>query len=44
VYEVYVPRYYWLAAAIRILAPSFMRKRLMKNSFTTATLADQQST
>jgi short-subunit dehydrogenase len=43
-YEIYVPRYYWLAAAVRILAPSFLRKRLMKSSFTTATLADQQNT
>ena len=43
VHEVYVPRYYWLAAATRVLAPGFLRKRLAKSTFTTATLADKQT-
>jgi uncharacterized protein len=35
--ERYVPRYYWLAAAARILAPGLIRRALAGGAFTTAT-------
>jgi uncharacterized protein len=35
--EVYVPGFYWLAAAARILAPSLVRRSVAKGTFTTAT-------
>jgi short-subunit dehydrogenase len=38
--ERYVPRYYWLAAAARILAPRLVRRAIAGGSFTTATGAE----
>lgn len=35
--ERYVPRYYWLAAAARILAPGLIRRAIAGGAFTTAT-------
>lgn len=35
--ERYVPRFYWLAAAARILAPALVRRALAGGTFTTAT-------
>jgi short-subunit dehydrogenase len=35
--EVYVPSYYWLAAALRVLAPSLIRRAVAGGAFTTAT-------
>jgi short-subunit dehydrogenase len=35
--ERYVPRYYWLAAATRILAPGLIRRAISGGAFTTAT-------
>ena len=35
--ERYVPRYYWLAAAARILAPGLVRRAIAGGAFTTAT-------
>ena len=37
--ERYVPRYYWLAAALRILAPRLIRRATAGGGFTTATKA-----
>jgi uncharacterized protein len=36
-HEVYVPGYYWLAAAARLLAPGLIRRSISKGTFTTAT-------
>jgi len=38
--ERYVPRYYWLAAAARILAPRLVRRATSSGTFTTATAKD----
>jgi short-subunit dehydrogenase len=38
--ERYVPRYYWLAAALRILAPALIRRATAGGGLTTATNAD----
>jgi short-subunit dehydrogenase len=35
--ERYVPRYYWLAAALRLLAPAVMRRATAGGGFTTST-------
>ena len=35
--ERYVPRHYWIAAALRILTPALMRKAIAGGAFTTAT-------
>jgi short-subunit dehydrogenase len=35
--ERYVPRFYWLAAALRILAPGLVRRAVAGGAFTTAT-------
>jgi uncharacterized protein len=35
--ERYVPRYYWIAAAMRLLAPALLRRGLAGGGFTTAT-------
>jgi len=35
--ERYVPRYYWIAAALRILAPGLVRRAIAGGAFTTAT-------
>jgi short-subunit dehydrogenase len=35
--EVYVPRYYWLPAALRVVAPSLVRRAVGGGAFTTAT-------
>jgi uncharacterized protein len=35
--ERYVPRYYWIAAALRILAPALIRRATAGGAFTTAT-------
>jgi short-subunit dehydrogenase len=40
--ERYVPRYYWLAAAARILAPGVLRRGTSSGTFTTATAKDGQ--
>jgi hypothetical protein len=40
--ERYVPRYYWLAAAARILAPRLLRRATSSGTFTTATAKDSQ--
>jgi uncharacterized protein len=40
--ERYVPRYYWLAAAARILAPRLVRRTTSSGTFTTATAKDSQ--
>jgi uncharacterized protein len=37
--ERYVPRYYWIPAALRILAPALIRRALAGGAFTTATSA-----
>jgi short-subunit dehydrogenase len=37
--ERYVPRYYWLAAALRILAPRLIRRATAQGGFATATKA-----
>ena len=42
--ERYVPRYYWLAAAARILAPGLVRRATSSGTFTTATGARIRST
>ena len=34
--ERYTPRYYWIAAALRILAPSLIRKAIGGGAFTEA--------
>lgn len=39
--ERYVPRYYWLAAAARILAPALVRRAVAGGAFTTATPAGE---
>ncbi|HTW98774.1 MAG TPA: SDR family NAD(P)-dependent oxidoreductase, partial [Acidimicrobiales bacterium] len=36
-YERYVPRYYWVFAALRVLAPGIVRKATRGGTFTTAT-------
>jgi uncharacterized protein len=41
--ERYVPRYYWTAAALRILAPSLIRRATSGGAFTTATGASGSS-
>ncbi len=41
--EVYVPGFYWLAAAARVLAPGLIRRSMAKGTFTTATRADRQT-
>ena len=38
--ERYTPRYYWIAAALRILAPSLIRKAIGGGAFTTTVAAD----
>jgi short-subunit dehydrogenase len=38
--EVYVPGYYYLPALLRTVAPGFLRGRLERNAFATATRAD----
>ena len=38
--ERYAPRYYWLAAAARILAPRLVAKAVAGGAFTTATNPD----
>jgi short-subunit dehydrogenase len=38
--ERYVPRYYWIAAATRILAPRLIRRAVAGGAFTTATRED----
>jgi short-subunit dehydrogenase len=40
--ERYVPRYYWLAAAARILAPRLVARATSGGALTTATAADEQ--
>lgn len=35
--ERYVPRYYWIAAALRLLAPPIIRRAIAGGAFTTAT-------
>jgi uncharacterized protein len=40
--ERYVPRYYWLAAAARLLAPGLVRRGTSSGTFTTATAKDAQ--
>ncbi len=40
--ERYVPRYYWLAAAARVLAPGLLRRGTSSGTFTTATAKDSQ--
>lgn len=40
--ERYVPRYYWLAAAARVLAPRLVRRATSSGTFTTATAKDAQ--
>jgi short-subunit dehydrogenase len=40
--ERYVPRYYWVAAAARILAPGLVRRATSSGTFTTATAKDSQ--
>ena len=40
--ERYVPRYYWLAAAARALAPGLLRRGTSSGTFTTATAKDSQ--
>ena len=37
--ERYVPRYYWIPAALRILAPALIRRATGGGAFTTATKA-----
>ena len=37
--ERYAPRYYWLAAAARVLAPGLVRKATAGGAFSTATTA-----
>jgi short-subunit dehydrogenase len=37
--ERYVPRYYWIPAALRILAPALIRRAVAGGAFTTATSA-----
>jgi uncharacterized protein len=37
--ERYVPRYYWILAALRILAPALIRRAVAGGAFTTATSA-----
>jgi short-subunit dehydrogenase len=39
--ERYVPRYYWLAAATRILLPSLVRRAVAGGAFTTSTGGEQ---
>jgi uncharacterized protein len=39
--ERYVPRYYWIPAALRILAPRLIRRATGGGAFTTATNADE---
>ena len=38
--ERYVPRYYWLAAATRVLVPGLVRRATSSGTFTTATAKD----
>ncbi len=38
--ERYVPRYYWLAAAARVLVPGLVRRATSSGTFTTATAKD----
>ena len=38
--ERYVPRFYWVFAALRILAPQIVRRSIAGGTFTTATAAD----
>jgi short-subunit dehydrogenase len=38
--ERYVPRYYWLAAATRVLAPSLLRRATAGGAFTTRTIGE----
>ena len=38
--ERYVPRFYWVFAALRILAPQVIRRSISGGAFTTATAAD----
>ncbi|MGA9859096.1 MAG: SDR family NAD(P)-dependent oxidoreductase [Solirubrobacteraceae bacterium] len=40
--ERYVPRYYWVFAALRILAPAVIRRSIAGGTFTTATGADAE--
>jgi uncharacterized protein len=40
--ERYVPRYYWLAAAARVLAPGLVRRGTSSGTFTTATAKGSQ--
>ncbi len=40
--ERYVPRYYWLAAAARILTPRIVRRATSSGTFTTATAKDSR--
>jgi len=40
--ERYVPRYYWLAAAARVLTPGLVRRATSSGTFTTATAKDSQ--
>jgi short-subunit dehydrogenase len=40
--ERYAPRYYWLAAAARILAPRLVARAVAGGAFTTATNADER--
>jgi len=40
--ERYVPRYYWLAAAARVLTPGLVRRTTSSGTFTTATAKDSQ--
>ncbi|MFZ0039709.1 MAG: SDR family NAD(P)-dependent oxidoreductase [Solirubrobacteraceae bacterium] len=39
--ERYVPRYYWIFAALRILAPGLVRRATRGGGFTTATASDE---
>jgi short-subunit dehydrogenase len=40
--ERYVPRYYWIPAALRVLAPGLIRRATAGGALTTATKSDEQ--
>ena len=42
--EVYVPRFYWLFAALRLLAPGVIRRAGAGGAFTTQTSLDAAGT
>jgi hypothetical protein len=39
--ERYVPRYYWIGAALRLLAPALVRRATRGGALTTATKAGE---